>query len=240
VIHDLRQPLASIDLNVSALGAMTPAAPVLERVATSREAVALADHERRLFAELAADLPVLVEELRGSIRFMDDVLEHLAQLRERSIASSERASSELAPLVRLAVSMCRQEAVEHRCTVVNEVPDSLPRVRATSAHVLQILVNLVRNAQQAVGLVDGGGRVVIHAGFDDEAVHVAVRDDGPGMSFEVLSKLGTAFFTTRAEGTGLGVAQVRRLLGALRGRFAVESAPGAGTTVTFSLPRASD
>jgi signal transduction histidine kinase len=53
----------------------------------------------------------------------------------------------------------------------------------------------------------------------------------------VLSKIGAAFFTTRLEGTGLGVAQVRRLVGGLGGTFRIESVEGKGTEVIFTLPK---
>ena len=63
-----------------------------------------------------------------------------------------------------------------------------------------------------------------------------MHDDGVGMAPEVLSRVGTPFFTTRDEGTGLGLAQCQRLIGTAGGRFRIESTPGVGTTVTIILP----
>jgi two-component system sensor histidine kinase AtoS len=67
-------------------------------------------------------------------------------------------------------------------------------------------------------------------------LEIKVRDDGVGMAPEVLNRAGTPFFTTRAEGTGLGLAQCQRLIGTAGGRLRIESEPGVGTTVTISLP----
>ena len=67
-------------------------------------------------------------------------------------------------------------------------------------------------------------------------LELCVRDDGVGMPPEVLGRVGTPFFTTRAEGTGLGLAQCQRLIGSAGGRFRIESEPGIGTTVTIVLP----
>lgn len=235
VIHDLRQPLASISMNVSEVARFGDLAPLLARVGAGEEPLAPA--ERRRLASLAVDLPEIAAELELSVKFMTEMLEHLSLLRERDVVSTEPA--DVAPLafVRLAIAMCRQEAVQHRCTVINDVPESLPRVRATGAQLLQIFINVIRNAQQAVGRTGARGNVIVHAAVQEGTVQFAVRDEGPGMSADVLAKLGTPFFTTRAEGTGLGVAQVRRLLGVVGGTFDIVSAEGQGTTVTFALPR---
>jgi signal transduction histidine kinase len=58
------------------------------------------------------------------------------------------------------------------------------------------------------------------------------------MGPDVLSRIGTPFYTTRAEGTGLGLAQCQRLVGTAGGRFRIESEAGVGTTVTILLPKA--
>jgi signal transduction histidine kinase len=67
-------------------------------------------------------------------------------------------------------------------------------------------------------------------------LELQIRDDGIGMAPEVLSRVGTPFFTTRSEGTGLGLAQCQRLVGTVGGRFRIESERGIGTTVTIILP----
>jgi signal transduction histidine kinase len=103
---------------------------------------------------------------------------------------------------------------------------------------LLIFINLVTNAQHAIGAKGGGGTIVVHGSELDDVVRFAVRDDGPGMSDEVLQKIGTPFFTTREAGTGLGVAQCKRVVGRLGGTFRMESAPGAGTTALFTVPKA--
>jgi signal transduction histidine kinase len=67
-------------------------------------------------------------------------------------------------------------------------------------------------------------------------LELQIRDDGIGMAPEVLSRVGTPFFTTRPEGTGLGLAQCQRLVGTVGGRFRIESERGIGTTVTIIIP----
>jgi len=69
-------------------------------------------------------------------------------------------------------------------------------------------------------------------------LELLIQDDGVGMSPDVLGRIGTPFFTTRSEGTGLGIAQCQRLVGTAGGRFRIDSELGKGTVVTILLPTA--
>lgn len=97
----------------------------------------------------------------------------------------------------------------------------------------QALVNLVRNAVQAS---PPGTPVTIRVGEGDAGAEVAVVDRGRGMSDEERSHLCDPFFTTRADGTGLGMSIVARILTAHGGQLEVESTEGEGTTVRLLLP----
>ncbi|MCE9627596.1 MAG: PAS domain-containing sensor histidine kinase, partial [Candidatus Eisenbacteria bacterium] len=67
-------------------------------------------------------------------------------------------------------------------------------------------------------------------------VRITIHDDGPGIPADVLARLGEPFFTTRAQGTGLGLHLSRQLVQGAGGRLELASAPGAGTTVTVEFP----
>jgi signal transduction histidine kinase len=69
-------------------------------------------------------------------------------------------------------------------------------------------------------------------------LELKVRDEGVGMAPDVLKRVGTPWFTTRKEGTGLGLANCQRLVGSAGGRLRIESEQGVGTTVTILLPTA--
>lgn len=116
-------------------------------------------------------------------------------------------------------------------------PTVLPQVRMSATELTQVLINIVANGAQAVAARGiRHGSVSIAARTDEGMLEIKVRDDGVGMAPEVLNRAGTPFFTTRAEGTGLGLAQCQRLIGTAGGRLRIESEPGVGTTVTISLP----
>jgi signal transduction histidine kinase len=97
------------------------------------------------------------------------------------------------------------------------------------------LLNLVANAIDACAR---GGRVEIAVADEGGSVRVAVVDDGRGMAPEVVQQVGTPFFTTRERGTGLGVVLARAAFEQHGGTLEYRSAPGRGTTVLGTLPRA--
>ena len=98
--------------------------------------------------------------------------------------------------------------------------------------IARALENLVRNAFEAM---PEGGAVTLRAGRDDPFVTVSVEDAGSGMSPRVVERALEDFFTTKASGSGLGLALVRRVAEAHGGRVAIDSAEGRGTTVTLRL-----
>ena len=103
------------------------------------------------------------------------------------------------------------------------------------ASLKQVWLNLLQNALEAVPT---GGRVRVTCEREAGRVRVRVADDGPGIPADVLARLGEPFFTTRAQGTGLGLYLSRQLVQGAGGALAVESRPGAGTVVTVQLPLA--
>lgn len=101
----------------------------------------------------------------------------------------------------------------------------------------EVLANVVLNAVQAM---PGGGTLRISTGRDDSSAWIRIADTGVGMADEVRSRVFDPFFTTKGvEGTGLGMSVAYGIVKRHRGRIAIESEVGQGTTVTISLPAAS-
>lgn len=103
------------------------------------------------------------------------------------------------------------------------------------AHVEQVVLNLCLNARDAVS---APGHAAVAATAAGDRVVVTVRDDGAGMTPEVQARIWEPYFTTKAHGTGLGLATVRSLVDEAGAAIEVHSAPGAGTTFAVTLPRA--
>jgi signal transduction histidine kinase len=107
------------------------------------------------------------------------------------------------------------------------------RIEADPRHLKEALFNLVANALEAT---PRGGNVQIEIGARDGSVRISVRDSGRGMPKDVLERVGTPFFTTREQGTGLGVALARAAFVQHGGALEYASAEGQGTTALGTLP----
>jgi PAS domain S-box-containing protein len=144
----------------------------------------------------------------------------------------------LGEVVRAAADMARRPS-EGRARIVVAAPELPVWVQGTSPRLGQVLLNLVLNAVQA-SPEHGRGEVRIAWGVDGSTAWLTVADQGRGMPREVQARAFDPFYTTRAGagGTGLGLAICRDILHGLGGTIALDSAPGAGTTVHVTLPRA--
>jgi signal transduction histidine kinase len=120
-------------------------------------------------------------------------------------------------------------------TMDRRLAPNLPVVLGDPSQLLQVLVNLVVNAIQAMPT---GGRVTVETRATPAGVLLAVEDDGVGIPLEVQDHIFERFFTTKAvgEGTGLGLPVVREILNAHRGTIHVISGPGKGSRFEVSLP----
>lgn len=127
--------------------------------------------------------------------------------------------------------------------VVEDDPGLL--VRADSGHLKQVLINLVRNAADAI---EGAGTITMRAraaratlnGQGTEAVILEVSDTGKGIPPEVERRLFDPFFSTKEGGTGLGLPMAARMMEQHGGRIEYQTCPGRGTTFGVVLPRAID
>jgi signal transduction histidine kinase len=127
-----------------------------------------------------------------------------------------------------------REGLERRGVAMEiDVSPDLPPLVAVQADVQQLLLNLISNASDATGQDD---RVAIRAAARDGAIEVVVEDTGCGIPREHLAKIQEPFFTTKANGHGLGLAICRSIVAQLRGQFQIDSSPGAGTRVRAILP----
>jgi signal transduction histidine kinase len=97
----------------------------------------------------------------------------------------------------------------------------------------EALLNLVANGIEAT---PPGGAVIVEVRASGDGAEIVVRDTGRGMPAETLARVGTPFFTTREDGTGLGVVLARSVVAQHGGSLRYESEPGRGTTVRATLP----
>ena len=114
-----------------------------------------------------------------------------------------------------------------------DFPEECPSLPIDRIKMRQALINLLRNAQEAIGQ---DGRIAICGQIQDQTLILTISDTGCGISEDKLKDLFTPFVTFKKNGTGLGLAITRQVIEAHRGTIQVTSKEGEGTTFTITLP----
>jgi len=143
-------------------------------------------------------------------------------------------------LLDTTVVLFRRDAkVPHPVGVTTRVAPSLPPVLADPNQMRQVLWNLLANAVEGAGDGPAAPRVDLEAsaGVEPDTIDITVTDDGPGVSD--VAAVFVPFFTTKAQGTGLGLAVVERIVREHGGTIALDNVPGRGARFTVTLPVAS-
>jgi signal transduction histidine kinase len=201
-----------------------PLTPIAMSVETLRDAL-----ERR-----RPDFPEIFEEgtraISDEVRRLKKIVDEFSRFAR--LPAPERAA--VAPEELVAAALALFPEPPPGVTLTREVAPGLPAVHADRDQVLQILLNLVRNALDALGA--RGGRLAVTAARAPGGVAFTVRDDGPGITPDDLARVFEPYFTTKEGGTGLGLAIARRIAEEHGGTLEAESAPGVGAAFVLVLP----
>ena len=140
---------------------------------------------------------------------------------------------------REVIALLLSELQRHRVIVQSELADDLPALIGDRVQLQQVLLNLLRNASDAmVGVDDRPRHLLIRTELEDgERVRVTVRDAGAGVDRQTMDKLFDAFYTTKSDGMGIGLSVSRSIVERHQGRLWVEPNDGPGATFSFSIPR---
>jgi two-component system sensor kinase FixL len=141
-------------------------------------------------------------------------------------------------LVTGVVRMVKADAMLRSCALETLLGPDLPAVEADPIQLQQVLLNLVINAFDAVRDTPVLRRKVVIATDrnDDGAIRTSVRDYGVGISEDARDRLFDHFFTTKAQGLGMGLAIARSIVESHAGSIAAENADGGGALFHFTLP----
>jgi signal transduction histidine kinase len=115
---------------------------------------------------------------------------------------------------------------------------SMPAVVVEPNRLMQVFLNLILNAEQAIREVRERGTLRIRTGFTADSVWVTFQDDGPGIPSEILPSIFDPFYTTKrpGRGTGLGLSICKSVITEHKGTLEAENAPGGGAVFTVTLP----
>jgi PAS domain S-box-containing protein len=175
--------------------------------------------------ELGADL----EQVDDAVKRMSAIIGDLLFLARP--ADQPHAHVDIAKVVESSVALLR--AGIPRCPAITVDVGDLPPVNGVPSKLGQAVVNVLRNAIQACG---PDGEVVVSARAAAGKVVVVIEDNGGGIPEHVLPRLMTPFFTTKENGTGLGLWITQGIMQSHGGRLEIASTVGVGTKVTLALP----
>ncbi len=186
---------------------------------------------------IGRDLPAtspardMVKDVRLEINQINRILTDLLETARPHPPMMMR--SNLNTTVEHAVMLARQQVLSQPITIeLHKAPD-LPEVEHDSDQIHQVLLNLLLNAVQAM---EGAGTVRVEIGSLDDCARVTVRDTGRGIPEQQLSQIFRPFYTTRGNGTGLGLSLARRIVEEHHGRISVTSEVGKGSQFEVLIP----
>jgi signal transduction histidine kinase len=195
----------------------------------------------RLFGDLNEKQADYITDIHTSGRHLLSLINDILDLSKIEAGRMELQLSDvtLSDVIESSVALMRERATRNGISLRLDVDSSAGAVEADERKLKQVLFNLLTNALK---FTDRGGHVEVTARGEGDRVVVSVRDDGTGIALadqaRIFEEFEQAGGSGAQEGTGLGLALSRRIVELHGGRLLVESAPGRGSTFTFTLPRA--
>jgi signal transduction histidine kinase len=217
VTHEVRNPLSSIGLNLELL-------------------------EEEL-ADAGSEPKALLRAIRREVDRLTAYTEEYLRLARLPAPRLERG--DLGEAVHEAAELVRAEMDAAGIAFTVDIAQALPRVALDEAQIRQCMLNLLRNAREALTLgrgatekggSGGGGAVSVKVEAAGDRVVVTVVDDGPGIPPEVRARIFEPFYTTKERGTGLGLPLTQQIVLAHGGDIEVRGGPGVGTEFVLSFP----
>ena len=186
---------------------------------------------------IGRDLPTtsparaVVKDVRQEIARINHIVTDLLQTARPHPPKVRK--SDLNTTVEHAVMLGRQQAMAKGIEIALHKDPSLPEVEHDSDQIHQVLLNLLLNAQQAI---DQKGRIAVTVVRKGQSAVIEVADNGRGIAPDHLPNIFRPFYTTKGDGTGLGLSLARRIVEDHQGRIDVSSTVGKGTTFAVVLP----
>lgn len=209
VAHEIKNPLGSISIHVQLVR------KAVERL-TGADTCSICKY-----------LDVVDEEMERLNKIVVDFLFAVRPI------SFEFTALNINELIQDLAQFLSSEFEQAGITIDLDLVKDIPQIQGDERFLRQMLINLLKNAKAAM---EGGGIARLATRFDDETIRITVEDTGTGIPDEVLNKIFEPYFTTKIDGTGLGLTMVYKVVKGHGGDITVQSRPSLGTRFTVQLP----
>jgi PAS domain S-box-containing protein len=238
VAHEIGNPLNALHIHLqlmerelkklrAAAGEPAGKPATLFRSRARTQATAGVNEARELIPKLEQYLLVA----RGEINRLDYIITQFLHAIRPTVPQIKPAS--LNDVVEKTLELLKPEIDNRDLNIRAHLARQLPVTPIDPAQIQQVLVNLIKNALQAM---TKGGTLTLQTGEGADGVWVSVADTGGGIPQEQINRIFEPFYTTKKKGTGLGLMIVQRIVRAHGGRIELESQVGRGTTFRIWLP----
>jgi PAS domain S-box-containing protein len=192
---------------------------------------------------LAREQPDLGEARESAARMVKavtraaDIISRLRQLFKKGTPQTNLV--DVSEVIQEMVVLLRSEASRYSVSILTELSADLPRVMADRVQLQQVLMNLILNGIEAMQDTKSGGQLTIKSVMAEGGqLLISVSDTGVGLPQEQADQIFNAFFSTKAQGTGMGLSISRSIVESHGGRMWATSNSGCGATFSFTLPTA--
>ena len=189
---------------------------------------------------LDRDVPDLPEAREAASRMVKDVTRAADIISRISVlfkkGSLQRELVDLNELIREMIVLLHSEANRYSIAIRPELAEDLPKVMADRVQLQQVFMNLMLNGIDAMKETTGPGELTIKSEVRDGQLLISVSDTGVGLPAEKAEQIFKAFFTTKDDGTGMGLPISRSIIESHGGRLWPAGASGRGATFQFTLP----
>ncbi len=194
---------------------------------------------RQLLQSGRGEPRVLTDSLESIVRQgqrAGEIVSHLRQFIDRG--RTERSATDINGIIREVLKLLSHEIDVHRVALRLDLDDELPALRMDKVQIEQVILNLVKNAIDAMKGVDGARRLRIRSRRHEEqpAVQVSVIDTGEGLPDGSAARVFEPLYTTKAKGIGVGLSISRSIVRTHGGRLWATANPGPGASFHFTLP----
>jgi two-component system NtrC family sensor kinase len=181
-----------------------------------------------------------IDEFRKSISKIEEHVERARKVVHSMLGYARRMEPRLEDVdvndtIRQTVAFLDNHARINNIDIHLDLDESIPLIASDQAQLQQVFLNLLTNAVDAIG---SGGTIEAASRYSDDKIVVTIKDDGPGLSDEMLRKIFDPFVTTKAagKGTGLGLWVSHNIISKMGGSIQVENHPDKGAVSTVEIP----